>query len=140
MPSGAIASAILLIAMAITASIVFNSLSSNHEMLRKAGIKEKEIDYEQIHTFLDIDEVTNSSGTVTINATNNGSTTIETSKIEVLFDGELYTDNITSTTVDGKDVNIWIPEETLKIEVNASLSPSRVKLVADNGASDYWSG
>lgn len=140
MPSGAIASAILLIAMAITASMVFNTLSSNYELLRKADIKKEEIDYNQLHTFLSVDNVSYSSGTVTINATNDGSTVIDTDKLEVLFDGELYTDNITSTTIDGKDANIWIPEETLIIEVDSSLNPSRVKLVADNGASDYWSG
>ncbi|MFP3909080.1 MAG: hypothetical protein ACOC5L_00640 [Halobacteriota archaeon] len=139
MPSGAIASAILLIAMAITASIVFNTLSSNYELLRKADIKKGEINYNQLHTFLSIDNVSYSSGTVIINATNDGSTVIQTKKIELLFDGGLYTDNITSTTVDGKEVNIWIPEETLTVEVNSSLNPSRIKLVADNGASGYWS-
>lgn len=140
MPSGAIASAILLIAMAITASMVFNTLSSNYELLRKADIKKEEIDYNQLHTFLSVDNVSYSSGTVTINATNDGNTIIETDKIEVLFDGELYTDNISSTKIDGNEASIWIPEETLTIEVNSSLNPSRVKLVADNGASDYWSG
>ncbi len=140
MPSGAIASAILLIAMAVTASMVFSTLSSNYELLRKADIEKGKIEYDQIHTFLNVDNVSFNSGTVTINATNDGSTVIQTDKIEVLLDGNLYTDNITSTTVQGEDVNIWIPDETLTIEVNSSLNPSRVKLVADNGASDYWSG
>ncbi len=140
MPSGAIASAILLIAMAVTASMIFSTLSSNYELLRKADIKKEQIEYNQLHTFLNVDNVSFSSGTVTINATNDGSTVIQTDKMEVLFDGELYTDNITSTTIDGKEANIWIPEETLTIEVNSSLNPSSVKLVADNGASDYWSG
>lgn len=140
MPSGAIASAILLISVAITASMVFNTLSSNYELLRKADIKKEEIDYNQLHTFLDVDNVSSNSGTVIINATNDGSTVIQTNKIELLLDGELYTNNITSKEIGGEEASLWVPEETLTIEVNSSLDPSRVKLVADNGASGYWSG
>jgi len=138
MPSAAIASAILLVAMVIAVSIIFSTLSANYEMLKEAENVKNKIEYEQLHTTINIENVTYNSGTVIINATNEGSTVIETDKIDVLINGELYTANITSTSVNGTNVTIWIPEETLRIEVNSAVSPSRVKLVTDNGVSDYW--
>ncbi|HID43110.1 MAG TPA: hypothetical protein EYP30_04915 [Archaeoglobaceae archaeon] len=140
MPSAAIASAILLVAMVISASIIFSTFSANYEMLKEAEITKNEIDYEQLHTTIDIKNVTYNSGVIIINATNEGSTVIEADKIDVLINGEFYTDNITSTSVDGVNVTIWIPEETLRIEVSSTQIPTRVKLVTHNGVSDYWSG
>lgn len=138
MPSAAIASAILLVAMVIAASMIFSTLSANYEMLKEAENTKNKIEYEQLHTTITIDNVTYSSGTVVINATNEGSTVIETDKIDVLINGELYTSNITSTSVDGVNVTLWMPDEILRIEVSSAVSPSRVKLVAHNGVSDYW--
>jgi|Deesub1362B_J571_1020462.scaffolds.fasta_scaffold00705_5 archaellum component FlaF (FlaF/FlaG flagellin family) len=140
MPSAAIASAILLIAMVVSASIIFNTLSSNYELLRKAEYVKNEIDSEQLHTTITVNNVTYSSGIVIINATNDGNTVIEADKIDVLINGVFYTDNIISTSVDGENVTIWIPEEVLRIEVSSTVSPSRVKVIAHNGISGYWSG
>ena len=140
MPSAAIASAILLIAMVVSASIIFNTLSSNYELLREAEYTKNEIDSEQLHTTITVNNVTYNSGIVIINATNEGNTVIETDKIDVLINGVFYTDNIISTSVNGENVTIWIPEEILRVEVSSSDSPSRVKLIAHNGISGYWGG
>ena len=58
MPSAAIASAILLVAMVIAASMIFSTLSANYEMLKEAENTKNKIEYEQLHTTITIDNVT----------------------------------------------------------------------------------
>jgi len=140
--STSVASVILLIAIIGSATVLYSAFSATQELLRKAESVKTELEYERLHTFISIDNVTynSTSGVVIINATNNGSTVILVNDIEVLLDGQIYTQNIISTTVNGVEVDLWLPGETLKIEVSSSINPSRVKIVAHNGVSAYWGG
>jgi len=138
MPSAAIASVILLVAIISSATVIYSTISANYDIIRKAEASKNEIDMEQLHTIIEIINVTYSVGKISINSTNNGSTEIDVNDIDVIIDGVYYTDNITSTTISGANVTLWLPEETLKIEVTSDSAPSRVKLVAHNGISDYW--
>ncbi len=138
--STSVASVILLVAIIGSATVIYNVLSASEDIVRKAENTRMELKFEKLHTFITIDNVTYDAAnkTVIINATNEGSTVILADQIDVLLDGRIYTQNITSTTVDGVEVTLWLPEETLSIKVNSSINPSRVKVVAHNGASAYW--
>jgi len=138
--STSVANIILLIALIGSATVLYSVLSASEEIVRKAENTRTEIKFEKLHTFISIDSVTYNATTeeVTINATNKGSTVIQVDGIDVLLDGQIYTQNITSTTVDGVNVSIWLPEETQSIKVRSSINPSRVKVVTHNGVSAYW--
>lgn len=140
--STSVASVILLIAIIGSATVLYSVFSATQELLREAESVKTELEYEQLHTFITIENVTynSTSGILVINATNNGSTVILVDDIEVLLDGQIFTQDIMSATVNGVKVDLWLPGETLKIEVNSSINPSRVKIVAHNGVSAYWEG
>lgn len=138
MPSAAIASVILLLAIIASATVIYSTISANYDIIRKAEASKNEIDLEQLHTTIKIINVTYSGGKISINSTNNGSTEINVTDVDLIVDGVYYTDNITSTTISGDNVTLWLPEETLKIEITSDSAPSRVKLIAHNGISDYW--
>lgn len=72
---------------------------------------------------------------LTINVTNEGSTTLGVNETDLLVDGEYRTGYDTSVEGIG-DRTVWQPGETLTIVVSASERPDRVKVVAENGIAD----
>ncbi|RJS71778.1 MAG: fla cluster protein FlaF, partial [Candidatus Syntrophoarchaeum sp. WYZ-LMO15] len=76
---------------------------------------------------------------LTIDVKNTGSTVLNASKVDVLLDGELETANITSLKVNGVDSSVWSPEDTLQIKISGvAANPTRIKVIAENGISDYY--
>ena len=134
------ASVVLLVAMILSASVLFSTLNATQDIVRRAQAEKEEIEYEQLHTHMSILNVTYAAGVLTITAKNDGSVEILVDDMEVLLDGQIYTQNITSFKVDGVDVDLWLPGETAEINVSVSYQPSRVKIVAHNGVSAYWEG
>ncbi|AEA47477.1 flagellin [Archaeoglobus veneficus] len=134
------ASVVLLVAIVISASVLFNTISATQDIVRRAQVEKGELEYEQLHTHMVILNVTYLSGNLTITAKNDGSEEILVDEMEILLDGQIYTQNITSFTVNGVEVDVWLPGETAEINVTVSYQPSRVKIVAHNGVSAYWEG
>jgi flagellar protein FlaF len=97
-----------------------------------------EVEYEQIHTIIKIKNVSYANGYLNIFVENNGSVAISVDGIDVLLDGQIRTQSIVSTTVDGENVSIWLPRETLIINLSVTSVPNRVKVVTHNGVSAYW--
>ncbi len=136
------ASVILLVAIVFSASVLFNTINATQNIARRAQIEKGDIEYEQLHTHMEILNVTYNStlSILNITAKNDGSEEIVVGEMDVLLDGQIYTQNVTSVKVNGVVVSVWLPEETAVINVSVSYQPSRVKIVAQNGVSAYWEG
>jgi flagellar protein FlaF len=85
-------------------------------------------------------EITNTSynGTreeITVNATNNGTTTLSVDKIDLLVDGRLRPDR-TADIVGADGTYIWLSGEKLVLVANAT-NPDSVKIVVENGVSEF---
>ncbi|MCZ7382124.1 MAG: hypothetical protein O8C64_11230 [Candidatus Methanoperedens sp.] len=74
--------------------------------------------------------ITNWSGTNII-VYNNGSVSLNSSKIDIVLDGQLKPSSSYTTNPGG----IWPPKTS--INVNIEAASGRVKIIAANGASDY---
>jgi len=73
-----------------------------------------------------------------INLTNKGSTTLNTTDIDVIVNGVVCTSSITTMQVEGMSTTLWNPGETLYIELNiATANTGRVKVVTGNGVYAY---
>lgn len=64
---------------------------------------------------------------------NNGSMALNSSKINVILDGEIMTDSYYSITPGG----VWPPRTSINVDVGAGSG--RIKIIAENGAADYYS-
>ncbi len=74
------------------------------------------------------------SGTLTVNATNTGSTTLSVPATDLLIDGQYTALSGDDTRVDGSvDRETWQPGEELSITVAADDHPDRIKLVTEHG-------
>ena len=130
--------AIFLIGFLVMASLSYNSLSSSVELINDGRRDQHDRMSDELQTDINITSANYDSGsnTLTVIVENIGSIVLDASEIDLLIDGEIKSaDYITMNPA-----KVWIPEETLTITAsNVSLSPSRVKVVAENGISDYYS-
>ena len=139
--SVSMAFAIFLVGLLALSTILVSSydyrsgLIDNAERVRhERMVKELQTDLEIITT--DYDAV---QDILTIDVKNTGSTVLNASKVDVLLDGELETANITSLKVNGVDSSVWSPEDTLQIKISGvAANPTRIKVIAENGISDYY--
>ena len=79
------------------------------------------------------------NGTLTlVNLTNTGSTVLTVEGVSVLINGTYVDHNVTNATVEGKQTNIWSPNEKLRLELNmTAATDERVLVVTGNGVSQY---
>jgi archaellum component FlaF (FlaF/FlaG flagellin family) len=79
------------------------------------------------------------NGTLTlVNLTNTGSTVLTVDGVSVLINGTYMDHNVTNATVEGKQTNIWSPNEKLRLELNVTAATDeRVLVVTGNGVSQY---
>lgn len=74
----------------------------------------------------------NSSKTLDVTVTNNGTTTLSVEDTSLLVDNEYVLPN--ATAVDGDTAtDVWSPDQRLVISVDVDTKPDRVKVVAGNG-------
>ncbi|WP_436929776.1 fla cluster protein FlaF [Halosimplex halobium] len=75
-------------------------------------------------------------GTLTVEATNDGSTALSLNRTDILVDNEYETDWRANATVDGdEETYLWLPGEQLTVEITTGSTPSRVKLATEDGVS-----
>jgi len=137
-----IGTGITLIVLLMAASIFLTSFRSYRQETQKAEEINNERIANTIHTNLEIENVFyySSGDNLVIKSTNSGSTVLEVSKLLILLDGQRVKDGeIVSVLVDNVQTDIWVPEESLEIEVeNVFNQPQRIKLVTKYGVSDYF--
>jgi flagellar protein FlaF len=85
------------------------------------------------------DDASGPGGSLAVEVTNAGSTTLAVEGTDLLADGRYVAD--TSATVDGEPRAVWVPGETLRLEASLpSGPPDRVKVVVDDGIARTLTG
>ncbi|WP_123537185.1 fla cluster protein FlaF [Halosimplex salinum] len=75
-------------------------------------------------------------GTLTVQATNDGSTALSLNGTDLLIDNAYESDWQAGATVDGDgDTDLWLPGETVTVTIAMGSAPTRVKLVTERGVS-----
>jgi archaellum component FlaF (FlaF/FlaG flagellin family) len=107
---------------------------SNHRVL-EAKKNFDEMQKDKLNTKIVIAN-TQISGGSSLNVTvfNNGSVTLNSSKLNVIYNGTLITS--TSFAVDNPGAGVWSPRRSINVTIYGATG-GRVKIVTANGAADY---
>jgi len=77
------------------------------------------------------------TGTLVVNATNDGTTTADVSDATLLVDNEIPASADTTVAVEGDaGTDVWLPGETARFEVDLASAPDRTQVVIDHGVRD----
>jgi flagellar protein FlaF len=129
--------AILFIAAFVSVGILYSAAFNGYERVQDADDAQAEQVLERRNTAISFGNVTynGSAGTMTVNVTNDGATSLSVAGTDVLVDGVYKSpDNYVSVSVNGDTAtDVWLPGETLSVTVNTSGAPSRVKVVTAPG-------
>lgn len=109
---------------------VIPSMTDTHDSLE--AMRDRAVD--QMQSDINITNVVNTSSgslyNLSVSVRNTGSTTLEISYFNVLINGSIQDFNCTSSYI--------YPEKTEKIYLYNQAKSGRIKIVTDNGISDYY--
>jgi flagellar protein FlaF len=132
--------AILFVGFIVAAGIAIPPLIGSFGSLASAQDEQIDRGVDAMNTGIEITNATYDSetGTLEINVTNDGSTTLSVNDTSVLVDGEIPARSDVTTDIEGDGaVELWLPGETLTITVeNVDSEPNRVKVVTENAVSE----
>jgi len=119
----------------LAAFVAFGTLYSagSNGFDRVSGAKHASADraLERANTALVLDNASYAGGTVSMNVTNTGTTTLSLNETTVLVDNEVRSG---TRRVNGDAAtDLWEPGETLRVTVSAGSRPSRIDVVAGDG-------
>jgi flagellar protein FlaF len=129
--------AIFFISALVLGTTSYTVVSASRDMVNDAAEDQYEIQNKRLQTDISITDSTangpSASYDLTITLTNTGSETLNSSSLNVLIDGaiESYTPSPSTTT--------WTPDETKTLEIIglSGAGSHRVKVITENGISDY---
>jgi flagellar protein FlaF len=134
---GTIVVAIFFLTAVILGTTAYVVISASDDMVDDASYEENEMQVKRLQTDIVIDSSTPvgsaASYDLTVNVSNSGSETLRSDELDVLVDGTIQSYTFAPTTI------TWTPDETKTLTV-AGLSgggPHRVKVITENGISDY---
>jgi len=128
--------AVIFLGVLIASGTLYTAAAGNAERISEASDAESEELLDRRNTVIDATEVVynNNTTTLTVTVVNDGSTTLSVEDASLLVDNEYVQPSERSTTVDGDtDTDVWAPDTDLVFETTRSSTPSRVKVVAENG-------
>lgn len=125
--------AIIFVGLFVSIGMVYPALANGYEQVQEAETDAADRELETKNTEISIANATYSSGTLTVEVTNDGTTALAVDATDVLVDGN-YRTGFDSLTVDGDpDTSLWLPGETLRVELSESTRPDRVVVVTEGG-------
>ncbi|MFB6073220.1 MAG: fla cluster protein FlaF [Halobacterium sp.] len=135
--------AILFIAAFVSVGILYSAAYNGYERVQEADDRHGERVLERRNTHIDVVNTTyvtykNADDQLTVNVTNNGTTSLSVNETDLLVDGTFVSrDNYYSWNVAGQsDTSLWLPGETYSITVNVTSVPDHVKVVTSTGVAD----
>jgi len=130
--------AILFIAAFVSVGILYSAAYNGYERVQDADNSYDDRMLEQRNTAVNVTDATyNATGNeyVTVNVTNEGSTSLSVDDTDVLVDGEFQPrDSYVDWDVEGQsDTSLWLPGETYNVTLDVGTDGSRVKVVTAGG-------
>lgn len=133
------ATAIILLAGMIAFGIAFTAAANGFDVVSDAEDDRSDRFLDQQNSAIDVTEQSfdETEEALTVEVENTGSVALAVSDTDLLIDGTLQTDEITTTAVaDDEDTELWLPGEILAFEVDRETAPDRIKVVTETGVSD----
>ncbi|KCZ71135.1 putative archaeal flagellar protein F [Candidatus Methanoperedens nitroreducens] len=112
------------------ATIYYPLVERSYRMALEAEKDSNELRYEKLNTKIVITDTENTGSDLSVTVYNNGSVTLNSSRLNVIHNGTF----ITSFTVSRQGV--WSPRNFINVTING-VTGGRVKIVTENGAADY---
>lgn len=113
--------------MIYMATIFYPLAYMSYQQVKEAKKNSNELWNEKLNTKI---VITNWSGNI-ITVFNNGSTTLNSSQIDVIINGEIKSSSSFTINPNG----VWPPETSIDVDIQAGSG--RVKVITANGVSDY---
>lgn len=134
--SVSIATAIIFIASLISFASIIGALDGAQDALTEANRMSSEREVDALHTSITIASIDRQNGTMRV--INSGEVTLSVSETDILINGTLSNDRVSSMAVEDHDGSkIWLPGEALSISIDGGLEGAAIKIVTANGASVY---
>lgn len=133
------ATAIILLAGILAFGIAFTAATNSFEVVSDAQDDRADRLLDQQSSDIEITAVrfNETEDLTAVDIENNGVPELAISGTDLVVDGRLQTDEIVETNVDGDtETDLWLPGETLTVEVEATEAPDRVKVTAETGVAD----
>ncbi len=108
----------------------FASLSYHRVLDAKKNLNDMQFD--KLNTKIVITNTQNGGGNLKITVYNNGSVTINASKLNVIHDGTLLSASSFSVSQEG----VWTPRNFIDVTLNG-ITSGRTKIITPNGVADY---
>ncbi len=126
--------AIFLFGFLIMGSLIYSSGSNSARLVDDGQNEQHKRMVDELQTAISITsaDYNLTLRKLTVNVENKGGIVLDSSKINLLIDGNI------SSNLSFNPTKVWIPENELIITATGvSSSPGRVKVVTENGVSDY---
>lgn len=122
---------ILTASLMYMAAMFYPQADMSYHRILKAEKNFNERQNEKLNTKI---MITNWASDGNITVYNNGSTTLNSSKLNVIHNGEF----VPSTSFSVSREGVWTPKNFINITINGGVNSGRVKIITPNGAADYY--
>ncbi|WP_207591454.1 flagellin [Halomontanus rarus] len=131
------ATAILFIGLLIAVGIAYPTLetANDRRMTAMEDRDQRALEIRNTDVAVESAVYNGSSGTLTVEIGNTGSTTLSVSETDLLVDG-VYRSGYETAVEGNADRTVWQPGETLRMTANLETEPTRVKIVTENGIAE----
>ncbi|MXR42882.1 hypothetical protein GRX01_16230 [Halobaculum sp. WSA2] len=123
----------------LAAGIVYPAAANGFEQVSDARHDAADRALAQANTDVTVTNATynTSTETLVVNATNDGTTSLDVGDATLLVDNEIPAPANTTVAVEGDvDTGVWLPGETARFEVDLASAPNRTQVVVDHGVRD----
>lgn len=133
--------AVVFLGVLIASGTLYTAAAGSAEQLSDARSAESEELLDRRNTVINVASVTynTNTSTLTVTATNNGTTALSVADTSLLVDNEFAIPDSTAVD-DDTATDVWAPDQSLVVTVDADTAPAldattpdRVKVVAENG-------
>lgn len=126
------AMAIIFVGVLIAVGTAYPAMSSANERVQSAVDDRDDRSVSQRNSAIAFHNVTYnaSNDTLVVWVNNTGSRTLSVTDTDVLVDGA-YRQGYATAVAGETDRSVWVPGETLRIEISTSTDPDRVKVVTE---------
>lgn len=128
--------AVLFVGVLVAISTAYPVMSTANERVHTAVEDRSDRSMSERNSNIELANTTYnaSNDTLVVWVDNAGSRTLSVNDTDVLVNG-IYRQGYV-TTVDGENRTVWVPGETLRIELSASTRPDRVKVITEFGIAE----
>ena len=112
------------------ASIFYPVTNMSYNRFLEAKKSLNDIQYEKLNTRIAITSTQLIGSDLNVTVYNNGSSTLNSSKLNVIYNGSLRSFIVSKS-------GVWVPRSSINLTISNGAANSRIKVISANGASDY---